>query len=260
MNTRRSSRPAAAPTSWDPVADWYADYLSKPDTLQNEVVFPGTLRLLDAKSGKKYLDIACGEGAFSRRLAQEPGVLVDGFDASPSLIEKAKKIAPRKSRYSVADARVFSETVSNNYDGAVCILALQNIDPIETVFQEAHRVLKPGSPFVMVINHPCYRQPRQSGWGWDENRKIQYRRVDRYLSPYEQPIEMHPGKRTSERTSSFHRPLSTYVNALSKNGFIIDAMEEWVSPKTSDSGPRAKAENVARKEIPLFLAIRARRV
>jgi hypothetical protein len=34
-------------------------------------------------------------------------------------------------------------------------------------------------------------------------------------------------------------------------------MEEWPSHKTSTSGPRAAAENVARKEIPMFLAIRA---
>jgi hypothetical protein len=37
-------------------------------------------------------------------------------------------------------------------------------------------------------------------------------------------------------------------------------MEEWPSHKTSTSGPRAAAENTARKEIPMFMAIRAVRV
>jgi hypothetical protein len=34
-------------------------------------------------------------------------------------------------------------------------------------------------------------------------------------------------------------------------------MEEWPSHKQSTSGPRAPAENTARKEIPMFLALRA---
>jgi hypothetical protein len=38
---------------------------------------------------------------------------------------------------------------------------------------------------------------------------------------------------------------------------LVDAMEEWPSHKQSTSGPRAAAENVARREIPMFLAIRA---
>ena len=41
-------------------------------------------------------------------------------------------------------------------------------------------------------------------------------------------------------------------------GFYVDAMEEWVSNKKSLPGKRAKAENRSKKEIPLFLALRAR--
>ena len=41
---------------------------------------------------------------------------------------------------------------------------------------------------------------------------------------------------------------------------MVDALEEWTSHKTSDSDPRAAAENAARKEIPLFLALRAVKV
>jgi hypothetical protein len=50
------------------------------------------------------------------------------------------------------------------------------------------------------------------------------------------------------------------VKALRNAGLLIDAMEEWPSHKTSTSGPRAAAENSARKEIPMFMAIRAVKV
>ena len=37
----------------------------------------------------------------------------------------------------------------------------------------------------------------------------------------------------------------------------VETLEEWVSPRASVSGPRAKEENRIRTEIPMFLALRA---
>jgi SAM-dependent methyltransferase len=247
-------------SSWEPVSDWYGGYMRQRENVQQTVVFPGALRLLAPKDGGRYLDIACGEGSFTRLLAKAKDVHVVGFDASHSLIQQAKRQAPKRSDYEVFDAVKLQEKYSPaSFDGAACILAIQNIDPFEPVFRGAARSLKPGAPFVIVMNHPAFRQLRQSGWGWDEGRKLQYRRVDKYLSAYDVPVQAHPGSAPSVNTISYHRPLSAYVEALAKSGFTVDALEEWISPKSSDSGPKAKAENVARQEIPLFLAIRARK-
>ena len=189
------------------------------------------------------------------------GGRVDGLDAAKSLIDLARRQAPKNLRFHVGDATNFAHAFKpGSYDGVACNLAIQNIDPLGPVFADAARVLKPGGTFVITMNHPAFRQPRQSGWGWDEERKLQYRRVDAYLGEYEMPIVMHPGSAPSVKTYSYHRPLSVYVTVLAKHGFVIDALEEWVSNKVSDSGPRAKAENVARKEIPLFLGMRAKKV
>ncbi len=273
---RQTDRSSFGPkTSWDHVSDWYATYLAQPGTFQHDLIFPGAARLLDAQPHKRYLDIACGQGAFIHwLLKQQLRATYHGLDASPSLIMQAKASFAYKQRasspngsgapsFTVTDARRFATALPSTltpFDGATCILALQNIDPFEDVLRETARVLAPGAPFVIVLNHPCFRAPRQSGWGWDEERKLQYRRVDRYLSTYEMPIRMHPGSAPSVKTYSYHRPVQTYMTALAQQGFVVDAFEEWVSPRSSDSGPRAKAENVARVEIPLFLAIRARRV
>ena len=56
---------------------------------------------------------------------------------------------------------------------------------------------------------------------------------------------------------TFHKPIEDYVKAFRSAGLLIDAMEEWPSHKKSTSGPRAAAENLARSEIPMFLALRA---
>jgi hypothetical protein len=75
--------------------------------------------------------------------------------------------------------------------------------------------------------------------------------------PRKEPIVTHPGKDPKRYTWTFHRPLQSYVKALRGAGLVVDALEEWASHKRSDSGPRAKAENTARREIPMFLALRA---
>jgi hypothetical protein len=81
------------------------------------------------------------------------------------------------------------------------------------------------------------------------------------MSESREMIDMEPGKRgKGETTVSFHRPLQVYVKALAKAGFCIDGLEEWISPKKSEPGPRAKGEDTARKEFPLFLLMTARKL
>ena len=109
------------------------------------------------------------------------------------------------------------------------------------------------------MTHPCFRSPKETSWGWDQA-SVQYRRVDRYLLPRKHPIVTHPGKKTGQYTWSFHRPIQAYIKSLRTAGLLVDALEEWPSHKTSTSGPRAAAENTARKEIPMFMAMRAVKV
>lgn len=260
----QSTAKPASPTSWNTVANWYSDHLSVGGTYQAKVIFPGALRLLAPQANKRYLDIACGEGSFLRLVrASAQNVELYGVDAAPELVARAESQGKNDQRLHlfVGDAQSFSKVVPvKSMDGATCLMAIQNIEQIEPVFAEAAKALASQAPFVIVMNHPAFRAPQQSGWGWDEMRKLQYRRMDRYLGAYVQQIITHPGSAPAIKTLSYHRSISTYVNALSAAGFVVDAIEEWISDKVSDSGPRAKAENVARNEFPLFLAIRARRV
>ena len=69
---------------------------------------------------------------------------------------------------------------------------------------------------------------------------------------------MHPGEEKSEQTFSYHRSLQDFFKALAKNGFVVSRLEEWISHKISERGPRQAAEDIARKEIPLFLMLEAK--
>jgi ubiquinone/menaquinone biosynthesis C-methylase UbiE len=182
---------------------------------------------------------------------------VTGVDGALELIESARQRGPGSIHYHVADARNLDFLSESQFDAAACVLAIQNINPLQPVCEGVARALKVGGRFVIVMMHPCFRGPKETSWGWDESAKVQYRRVDRYLLPRKSPIVARPGADPGTYTWTFHKPIESYVKSLRNAGLLIDGIEEWPSHKVSTSGPRAHAENVARKEIPMFLVIRA---
>lgn len=244
-------------TSWGDVADWYNEHLEgDTDTYHHKVVLPNLMRVLSLKGGERVLDLACGQGFFTRAMAAG-GAHVTGADIAPELIKKARANSPKDIVYHVAPAEDLSFAAAHEYDIVVCVLALQNIEHLRTVYQEVQRVLRPGGRFVMVLNHPAFRVPQHSSWQFDEMGNVQYRRVDGYLIPKRVEIKMHPGQAHSPVTVSFHRSLQDFFKALTGAGFAVTKLEEWISHRTSEKGPRQKAEDTARKEIPLFLMLEA---
>lgn len=248
------------PTDWGRVAGWYDQLVGGGGSeFHRHVVLPGVMKLLGEVRGKAVLDVACGQGVLCRIL-QQAGAEVSGVDAADELIDAARQRSDAGIRYQVGDARDLEMLPANAFDAAACVLAIQNIHPIQGVFDTVGRRLKAGGKFVIVMMHPCFRGAKETSWGWDDAKKVQYRRVDRYLIPRKSPIFSNPGVKDGTYTWTFHKPLEDYVKAYRKAGMLIDAMEEWASHKVSDSGPRAPAENVARKEIPMFMAIRGIKV
>ncbi|MBL8030195.1 MAG: class I SAM-dependent methyltransferase [Candidatus Doudnabacteria bacterium] len=240
-------------TSWGNVANWYEKVVSDDASYQNTVIKPNLLRMLNLKAGELVLDVACGSGFFAREFGCI-GAKVTGVDIGQELIKIAKQQDP-KGVYLVANAEKMENIKSSTYDAAVIILALQNIKNYQNTVSEISRILKPGGRCVVVLNHPAFRVPGKSSWEYDSKQNVQYRRVDSYLTESSKVMDMHPGKKVFNTTYSFHRPLQAYFKAFYKNQLVVENLEEWVSLKKSDSGPRAKAENIARKEFPLFMAI-----
>lgn len=247
-------------TSWGKESSWYDKLLADPDSYQQKVVLPNLMRILDVKKGERVLDLGCGQGFFTAKMS-ELGAEMTGLDISSELISLAKKSAKNIS-YVVgrADQRLPFE--NNYFDKAFCILALQNMKEIAIFFEEVSRVLKEKGSLILVLNHPTFRVPQESDWGIDE--KGQYRKIYKYLSEKKVEIDMHPGKTEKigkkSSTVSFHRPLQLYFKNFAKNGFAVTRLEEWISHKESQKGPKKIQEDNARKEIPLFMMIEVKRL
>lgn len=256
MNKKHSNKKE---TSWGNVAGWYDNLLKKDNTYQNEVILPNLLKLMEIKSTDSILDLACGQGFFTREFAKL-GAKVSGVDISTELIKIAKEQSKGNIDYTVSSADNLSSIKDKSIDKISIILALQNIDNMAGVFKECHRVLKPKGKLYLVLNHVAFRVPRKSDWGYDEKTKVQYRRVEKYLSEFMMNMDMNPGEKIQkfkQYTVSFHRPLQSYFKNLNTSHFLVARLEEWVSNKKSQIGPRQKAEDVARKEIPMFMCIEA---
>ena len=250
-------------TSWGKVADWYNDLLEKEaGSYQKTLILPNLLRLLAIKKNETILDLGCGQGFFSREFAKA-GAKIIGVDLSPELIAIAQKNSLKNAAYHIGSAEDLNFIKNNTLDKIVMILSIQNIDNVHKVFQECRRILKPNGKLFIAMNHPAFRIPKQSDWGYDEKNKIQYRRVDKYMSEKKLTILMNPSAKfrqvKEQYTVSFHRPLQFYFKLLGNNGFGVTRLEEWTSNKTSQPGPKTAAENQARKEIPLFLFLEAKK-
>lgn len=246
-------------TSWSPVAKWYSGVVgSQGHYFHQHVIFPALAQLVSPQPGSSVLDLGCGQGVYARTLP--PKVNYVGLDVSRDLISEAKKLDSNPAhQYFVADATQSLPVADGSFDHSISILALQNMLDASQVIQNVGHTLKHGGDFTFVLNHPAFRIPRQSSWGTDPASKLEYRRINRYLSPLVIPINAHPGDPNSPVTWSYHQPISYYFAALKSAGLVITDMLELTSDKKS-VGKASRAENRARSEFPLFLLIKAAKI
>ena len=252
MAKKRQNRP---PSGWEPVADWYDGWVGQHGSDHHQqLAIPTVLDLLQPQPDEDILDLGCGQGVLAQSIA-ESGANYTGVDLSKKLIAIARKRHNRQGRFVVGDVRklqIVKDLEARSFDAVVFLLSIEDMNPLEQVLGAAAWALRDGGRIVILMRHPCFRVPRQSGWGDDERRKLRYRRVDSYLSPLSVPMKQHQGKDRGV-TISFHRPLNEYINTLANYRLLTDRIEEITTFREDND----KAQRRADGEFPLFLGIRA---
>jgi SAM-dependent methyltransferase len=242
------------------VATWYDGWVGdRGSAYHRELAIPAVMELLQPQRGEEILDVGGGQGVLAPYLA-EAGARVTVVDASATLIAAAKRRHARLkgARFLVADARRLPAVAGLEQgacDAAVFLLSIQDMDALDDVVRGVGWALTSRSRVVLLMTHPAFRQPRHSGWGFDEGRKLTYRRIDGYLTPMAVPMKSLGG---GAPTRSFHRPISAYVNVLANQGFATDAMLEIGDlPPDRRPGRAVRGDARANAEIPIFLGLRA---
>jgi 2-polyprenyl-6-hydroxyphenyl methylase/3-demethylubiquinone-9 3-methyltransferase len=105
-------------------------------------------------SGTRWLDVGCGAGLITVRLA-EHGAIALGIDGSPAMIRAAGQMAGPKAAHDV-EFRVVP-TVEKldfpdaSFDGLLCSSVLEYLDQPYVALGEMHRVLKPGGHLLISV-------------------------------------------------------------------------------------------------------------
>lgn len=112
---------------------------------------------LDLKEGEKILDVACGVGVLSLKIA-EKGCKVYGIDKSEDVIDHAKRRSERERipcEFEVGTAEDLPYP-DEYFDKVVCSSSLEHFkDDIKTL-KEMHRVLKPTGRVVLTTDSFTY--------------------------------------------------------------------------------------------------------
>lgn len=201
-------------SAWEENAEFWDSYMGdESNDFHRDIVRPSTERLLDVKDGDLVLDIACGNGNFSKRLADN-GASVVAFDYSPRMIElaaKRRRNALNKVSFNVCDATDYSTLLklrqNKPFDKAVANMAIMDISEIEPLIKAVFEMLKDDGVFVFATHHPCFTYPNEDYFTAciDKGEAIQGQPV---LQNY------------------YHRTIEEIFNAAFKVGFVIDGFHE----------------------------------
>jgi ubiquinone/menaquinone biosynthesis C-methylase UbiE len=239
---------------WDDAVESWVDFVRHgKDYYRDELNNPAAFRLIGNVKDCLVLDLACGEGYNTRMLARK-GAKVTGIDFSEKMIELAKSEEVKEKlgiHYYISDATDLKEFESNNFDLVTCFMSLQDIENYEKAISEVARVLRKSGRFVFSIPHPCFEVIVENG-----NR---ISATSRYFGTAKYPV-----KWTMERllkpfkTTSFHRTLTDYSNALFKNKLLITKL---VEPRPTRKGPQKHPqlrEVLARPQSIIIESIKTR--
>lgn len=244
---------------WEYVSKWYDGMVGESGSQHHLFLIPKVVERLSIKNGDHVLDIGCGQGVLAPYIAKKKAAYT-GIDISPTLIKQGKKHHGTRGRFIVGNAYDLGsipELTAGTFDSAIFLLSIQDMRYPEKAITSAGWALKPGGTLVLCMLHPAFRIPRQSGWGFDEKRKLIYRRIDSYLSRLDVPLRRDYQTRET-LTRSYHRPIGFYINTLSSRNLHTTGFEELPSPKSGEEA-LSKPEHRALTEFPLFLVITAKK-
>ena len=242
--------------TYDDIAEWYDQWVGTYP-IHNDPFFSAVETLMGDVTGQRICDLACGQGRVSRYLA-DCGAHVVGIDLSIKLLEIAHRHElelPQEIKYLLADAQNLDAEEVGMFDGVICFMALMDIPDLAPTINSVTRILQSDGWFIFSILHPCFHTSQSGELVLPEGvvRTIRsyfvegYWRSDTRTGP--------PGK-----VGAFHRTLSTYVNAVTDAGLIVERMSE---PRAIDAFIDTPSLSGLKRpvweEVPAVLAVRCRK-
>jgi len=146
---------------WDKAAPYY----ERSWQAQLEPAQSALLDLIDLKPGHRVLDVACGTGLVTFRVAASvaPAGQVVGIDLSEQMITRARAAAVARRFANVQFERMDAEQLAledDSFDAALCALGLMYLPDPEKAVCELCRVLRQGGRAAAAV----WGQRSKCGW------------------------------------------------------------------------------------------------
>lgn len=205
------------------------------------------LRLCGTVRGKRVLDLGCGSGENAVAFARQ-GAHVIALDASPAQLALGKRLAEAEEvrvEWHGSDVADLAFLRADSIDLAFAAGLLSEVEDIDRVFRQVHRVLRPGAAFVFSYDHPAALAVGRddAAPGALPLGRLEVRRS--YNEPGPMKVVRH-----GEDVSLWPRSIAEVFAALHRAGYRVDALLEPEPTRTADPGPTMPAMIVwrARKE------------
>jgi trans-aconitate methyltransferase len=203
----------SSPTSTSVVQTWNTTAYAQSGRFVADLA-GGVVELLAPQPGEHILDLGCGDGAITERLAAL-GVIVTGVDTSPTMVAAARARGLTVDHQSAA-----ALPYEGQFDAVFSNAALHWIREASAVLAGVHRALKPGGRFVAEMG----------GQGNIASIRVALQAV---LADY--------GIHAEEAAASFFPSLEAYQQLLEQAGFSVHSIRLIPRPTPLPNGPEGMA-------------------
>ncbi|NOJ46465.1 class I SAM-dependent methyltransferase [Bradyrhizobium archetypum] len=224
----------------------FAEQRLEEGNLNDHLDLPTIFRILGDAGGGAALDLGCGLGQSSFKLAEMLNYSVVAVDGSSEMLDRARNL------YSGSRITWLESTFENlsfndqSFDLIVSCLSFHFVCDLQPLIRNCASWLKRGGLLVFSVRHPIRtcnpvgELTTDQEFGWS---------VNEYANE---------GLRTFKWLGldcvNFHRTVSTYIRFLRNAGLRLEALEE---PISADETRSFAAES---RSVPFFLTIAARKI
>jgi ubiquinone/menaquinone biosynthesis C-methylase UbiE len=231
-------------TSYDEYAAEYAALIQSRDewgfSPYLDLVVPALLQVVGQVRGKRVLDACCGEGHFSRLLA-ERGAAVVGVDISPNLIAQARQkesLEKQGISYLVHDLAEPLPQYGDAFDLITCNLGLNDVADYVPFIENLAAMLKERGVLAISMNNPYSAVVRE--------------KVEHYFDSG--AAEPYAGLSSAGVPALYHhRTLEEYFRQFKKHGLLLRTLLDVEPSPEQLAGGSPRPEQYRR--FPFFLVL-----
>ena len=247
------------------------DYQVPQNIYDNEIFFQGYKRLRDTGAGlndcleqpafrklvpnikgKILVDLGCGMGHLASWCVSQGAAKVTGIDISEKMLGSAReRHSSEKIEYRRGSLEEFAFP-AESVDVILSSLAFHYTADYNGLLKRIFSALKPGGYLLASMEHPVMTCSHfAAGWNQDEQGNNLNWRMDDY-----QHEGLRKGHWYVDNVERYHRTISTLINGLINNGFVVEHVSE---PEAIPEAITTRPDLTDHSRRPPFLILKAKK-